>query len=227
MEHPDRFTDRTEAGRALAQHVAQYLQHAGYGGRPLIAALPRGGVPVGLELAHAVDGDLDIVVARKIGLPWQPELGIGAVTADGPPILDHRVLAQVGLTAQQLNPAIERERAEVHRRLRRYHGDQPPPRVTGRVVIVVDDRLATGVTARAALASLRAQEPDRLLYAAPVCAPESADLLRRDADAVICLRMPARFRADGQWYTDFTQLDDEQVTQLLARSWHTTPTRRP
>jgi len=178
-------------------------------------------------VVRAVNDEIDVVVARKIGLPWQPELGVGAVAADGPPVLDQQLLAQVGLTERQLAPAIERERAEVHRRLRRYRGERPPPAVAGRVVVVVDDGLATGVTARVALANLRAQGPDRLLFAAPVCAPQSADLLRRDADAVICVHIPARFRAVGVWYADFTQLADEQVVQLLVRAWSSTPTRRP
>ncbi len=225
MSRPELFADRTEAGRALAGKVVEHLSRAGYAGRPLVAALPRGGVPVGLEVARAVDGDLDVVVARKIGLPWQPELGVGAVTAAGPTVLDRRLLAQVRLPEHQLQAAIDRERAEVHRRLRRYRGDRPPPVVAGRMVIVVDDGLATGVTARAALASLHAQRPAQLVFAAPVCAPGAATVLGREADAVICVQSPAGFRAVGQWYKDFAQLDDEQVVQLLARAWNTSPTR--
>src|SRR6266540_4258307 len=157
MSRPELFADRTEAGRALAGKVVEHLSRAGYAGRPLVAALPRGGVPVGLEVARAVDGDLDVVV--------------------------------------------------------------------GRMVIVVDDGLATGVTARAALASLHAQRPAQLVFAAPVCAPGAATVLGREADAVICVQSPAGFRAVGQWYKDFAQLDDEQVVQLLARAWNTSPTR--
>jgi predicted phosphoribosyltransferase len=224
MAGPDPFPDRTQAGRVL-----------GRGGRRVPAAdrvrrtavgrgAARGGVPVGLEVARAVDGDLDVVVARKIGLPWQPELGVGAVTADGPPILDRRLLALVRLPEHQVQPLIERERAEVHRRLRGYRGDRPAPPVAGRVVIVVDDGLATGVTARAALASVRAQEPDRLVFAAPVCAAESAQVLQREADAVICVHAPTRFGAVGQWY-DFAQLDDDRGVRPLNQTWNTTPTR--
>src|SRR5690348_1179214 len=119
MYSPDRFADRTEAGRALGAVVARHLGDPRPGPRPLVAALPRGGVPVGVQVARAVGADLDVLVARKIGLPWQPELGIGAVTANGPPILDRRMLAYAGLSEDRLRPAIDRERAEVYRRLRR------------------------------------------------------------------------------------------------------------
>ncbi len=218
MRRPDRFTDRAQAGRVLGALVAEHLREVGVVGRPLVAALPRGGVPIGLEVARAVDADLDVVVTRKIGLPWQPELGVGAVTADGPPILDRATLSRVGLSEQRLLAAIERERAEVHRRLRRYRGNRPPPVIAGRTVVVVDDGLATGVTARAALTSLRTADPGQLIFAAPVCAPESAQALRPDADAVLCLLAPRGFHAVGQWYVDFRQLTDDEVVALLAQA---------
>ncbi|HEY3009243.1 MAG TPA: phosphoribosyltransferase family protein [Micromonosporaceae bacterium] len=212
------FADRAQGGRLLGTRVAEYLDGLGPpADAPLVLALPRGGVPVGLEVARAVGAELDVVVARKIGLPGHSEFGIGAVTDEGPPIFNHAVLRQTGLTEQDLAGAVAAERAEVARRLRRYRGDRPPPRIAGRTVIVVDDGLATGVTAFAALRALRQRRPERLIFAAPVCADDSAAALSASAaDAVICLLRPRRFRAVGEWYADFAQLTDDEVEQLLA-----------
>ena len=219
MYRADRFADRAQAGQALGTVVARYLGPSGSGTRPLVMALPRGGVPVGAEVARAIGADLDIVVARKIGLPWQPELGVGAVTADGPPVLDRQLLARVRLSEPELRAAVDRERAEVYRRLRRYRGDRPPPVVADRVVVVVDDGLATGVTARAAVASLRTAAPRQLIFAVPVCAPQSAQALRPEVDAVLWVLAPPGFHAVGEWYDDFRQLSDAQVVSQLAAAW--------
>jgi putative phosphoribosyl transferase len=218
------FADRARAGRALAVVVAQDLGRHPGGGRPIVLALPRGGVPVAYEVARALDADLDVLVARKIGLPWQQEFGIGAVAEHGTPLFDEWVLRQVGLTETELAPAVERERAEVRRRLRTYRGNRPPPDLTGRTVVVVDDGLATGVTARAALRGLRGERPARLIFAAPVCAADSAELVRADADAVLCVRRPEDFGAVGAWYEDFRQLTDDEVSALLQRAWHSART---
>lgn len=215
------FIDRTEAGRILAERVAAYLSREEPPARPpLVLALPRGGVPVGFEVARATGGELDVVVARKIGMPGHPEFGIGAVTGDGPPILNQHVLRQADLTEEDLAGAIAAERVEARRRVRRYRGDRPPPEVTGRVVVVVDDGLATGVTALAALRAVRARKPARLIFATPVCAQDAATALSGLADAVICVQRPADFRAVGQWYIDFDQLSDAQVETILARAEH-------
>jgi predicted phosphoribosyltransferase len=207
------FADRRDAGRALAGPVAD----AGLDD-PLVLALPRGGVPVGYEVAAALGAELDVVVARKVGVPWRPELGVGAVTGDGPPVFDAEILRLAGLTAADLAPVVERERGEVRRRLARYRGDRPPPRVAGRSVVVVDDGLATGVTARAALGALRAQSPARLVFAAPVCAAEPAEALAGDCDQVICVHRLDDFVAVGRWYRDFTQITDAEVVALLDRT---------
>ncbi len=142
MADADPFTDRTEAGRSLAPVVATHLDRLAHHGRPLVLALPRGGVPVGYEVARAVDADLDVIAARKIGVPGQPEVGLGAVTEDGPPILDRTLLHHLGLDERQIQPLIQRERAEVHRRLARYRGDRPHPNLSDRTVVIVDDGLA-------------------------------------------------------------------------------------
>jgi predicted phosphoribosyltransferase len=214
------FADRAEGGRLLASRVEAYLGGLGPGPSPrppLVLALPRGGVPVGLEVARGIGGVLDVAVARKIGMPGHTEFGIGAVTEDGPAIFNRTVLRQAGLTESDLAGAVAAERAEVARRLRRYRGDRPPPDVTGRVVIVIDDGLATGVTAFAAVRALRRRCPERLIFAAPVCAADSAGALESAVDALICVRRPRQFRAVGEWYADFSQLTDEQVEEILAR----------
>lgn len=185
--------------------------------RPLVLALPRGGVPVAAEVAAATGGELDIVVARKVGAPGQPELGIGALAEDGPPVFDRQALTHLRLTENDLVYSVERERAEVRRRVRRYRGDRNPPDVRDRVVVLVDDGLATGVTARAALRWLRGHRPRVLLLAVPVCSPKARDALAAEADAVLCLRSPDTFRAVGQWYTDFSQLTDDDVDRVLHR----------
>jgi putative phosphoribosyl transferase len=211
------FRDRAEAGAILGAEVATHLSSTGVPGRPLVLALPRGGVPVGREVARAVDGDLDVVVARKIGMPGQPEYGIGAVTADGPPMFGPHV-HNVDLTGPEITTTIAAEQAEARRRLGRYRGDRPPPDVAGRTVIVVDDGVATGVTALAALRHLREQQPQRLIFAAPVCAPDTATTLGKEADAVICTRTPHNFAAVGSWYEDYRQLEDDDVEAILTEA---------
>lgn len=211
------FGNRSDAGRALGAAVEKYLRYHLPNERPLVLALPRGGVPVGLEVARAVNGDLDVLICRKIGLPWQPEFGVGAIAEDGDPIFNHDVLRQVGLTEESLAPAVERQRREVQRMQRQYRGDRPPPEVADRLVVVVDDGLATGITARAALASVRARHPRHLILAAPVCAADTLAALQNDADKIVCVEVPEALIAIGYWYHDFGQLTDDEVQSILAR----------
>jgi putative phosphoribosyl transferase len=209
------FADRDEAGRVLADEITRLCPAAPGEQRPLVLALPRGGVPVAAPVAARLGADLDVVVARKIGAPGRPEYGIGAIAEDGPPSFDIDALDALGLTESGLADTVAAERAELARRIQRYRGDRPLPSITGRTVIVVDDGLATGVTAVATLRWLRLRAPARLILALPVCAAAARDLVDAEADQVLCLHMPPLFRAVGQWYDDFGQLTDADVDRVL------------
>lgn len=212
------FADRTEAGRILGDLLAERLPRAAQSGA-LVLGLPRGGVPVAVAVAHRLGAELDITVARKIGFPGQPEFGIGAVSAVGAPVFDHATLRQAGITEASMSAQVDAERAEARRRLRRYRGNRPPPAIRDRLVVVVDDGLATGVTARAALRSVRLEQPAHTVFAAPVCAADSAEALAAEADTVLCAGTPRHFRAVGAWYAEFPQLTDAQVEAMLRAEW--------
>ena len=213
----DRFADRAEAARALAERVAVHLGTSAVESRPLVVALPRGGAPIGARVAEVIGGELDVLVVRKIPAPGRPEYGVGALTDDGVATFDRTALDQLGLTEQDLAETVELERAEARRRLRRYRGDRPALDVRNRIVVVVDDGLATGVTARAALRRLRAGGPRRLILAVPVCSAAARAAMATEADRVICLLTPADFAAVSRWYADFRQLTDRDVELALAR----------
>jgi putative phosphoribosyl transferase len=213
------FADRSAAGRILGARLLALStadEAALHLAKTVVLALPRGGVPVGREVARALDVPLDVLVTRKIGYPLQPELGVGAVAEGGQPVFDSEMLARLGLTAAALRPVVTRERAELGRRIAAYRGDRPAPAVRGRDVVVVDDGLATGVTARAALRAVRAAGADRIVLAVPVAAPSSAMAMLAEADLVVILAAPPSFRAVGEWYQSFGQLTDSDVVRLLA-----------
>ncbi|MEV6820640.1 phosphoribosyltransferase family protein [Nocardiopsis dassonvillei] len=212
------FADRSEAGRRLAERVRPFAVD-----EPLVLALPRGGVPVGAELALRLGADFDVLMVRKIGLPGHPEMGVGAVAEDGRVLYDDRALARLHVPRQALSDTVAAERDELDRRRRVYRGERPPPRIAGRDCVVVDDGVATGGTARAALRMVRQAGPARLVLAVPVASPEAVALLREEADALVVLSAPDNFRAVGEWYRDFGQLSDDHVTAILAENAHTRP----
>ncbi|MEV0667707.1 phosphoribosyltransferase [Actinomadura luteofluorescens] len=207
------YTDRAEAGRVLAARLATM----GLDGA-VVLALPRGGVPVGHEIARHLEVPLDVLVTRKIGYPPQPELGVGAIAEGGDPVFDEGLLARLGLRADDLAPTVEAERAELDRRVAAYRHGRPLPPVAGRPVIVVDDGLATGGTARAAVRAVRGRGPSRLVLAVPVGAAETVRSLEAEVDDLVVPVAPWDFQAVGQWYRDFGQLSDADVTAWLERA---------
>jgi putative phosphoribosyl transferase len=207
------FEDREDAGRRLAERLARYRDE-----RPVVFALPRGGVPVGYEISRSLGAPLDVFVARKLGAPGQPEFGIGAVAPGGVRVLNANVVERLGIPADYLEAVTRKETAEVERRLRHFRGGRPEPEVRGRTVILVDDGLATGVTARAAVEALRRLEPRRLVLAAPVCAAQTAERLGPEVDELVCLTEPPDLGAIGFWYRNFEQTSDEEVIGLLERA---------
>ena len=209
------FSDRVEAGRRLAAELVRRFPHI-RDEDPLVLAIPRGGVPVGHEVARAIDAPLDLFIARKLGAPGHEELGIGAVAPGGTRFLDADAIRMLGVPDAYIEEITRKELAELDRRLHRFRCDRPPPRIEDRSVVLVDDGLATGVTALASLTALRLQRPRRLLFAAPVCSVEGAEAVARQADAVVCVAMPERFFGVGAWYHDFAQTTDEEVVELLG-----------
>jgi putative phosphoribosyl transferase len=211
------FEDRGDAGRRLAEQLAPYAEE-----RPVVFALPRGGVPVGAEVSRSLGAPLEVIVSRKLGAPGQPEFGIGAVALGGVRVLNERAVRALGIEEDYLEMVSARELAEAERRLMLFRGDRPYPDLEGRTAIVVDDGLATGVTARAALLALRRMNPQRLVLAIPVCASQTAKLLRSETDDLICLLAPTDLEAVGLWYRNFEQTSDEEVIRLLEQAHRST-----
>jgi putative phosphoribosyl transferase len=207
------FEDRRDAGRRLAGKLSRFTDE-----RPVVFALPRGGVPVGYEISRSLGVPLDVFVSRKLGAPDQPEFGIGAVAAGGVRVLNQDVVRRLGIPDDYIEQITAQETAEVGRRLRYFRGQRPEPEVGGRTAILVDDGLATGVTARAAVESLRRRGPKRLVLAAPVCAAQTAELFESRVDDLVCLECPSDLGAIGFWYRNFEQTSDEEVVELLERA---------
>lgn len=208
------FTDRIDAGQRLAKALAAYKDK-----HPVVLALPRGGVPVAAEVAQALSAPLDLILVRKIGVPDQPELAMGAVV-DGPApmvVRNDHVIRLAGIGESEFNRVRDREVAEIERRRKLYVGERPHPELAGRTVIVVDDGVATGATTRAALRATRARKPGRLVLAVPVAPTDTLNELRGEADDIICLEDYADFGAIGLFYSDFRQTTDQEVIDLLAR----------
>jgi predicted phosphoribosyltransferase len=209
------FDDRAEAGRVLAEALRAYR-----GRKDLIVlALPRGGVPVGYEVARSLGAPLDAFVVRKLGVPGYAELAMGAIASGGIRVLNEDVVAALGPTARNaIEQVTEAELAELHSRERRYRDDRPPPDLRGRCVILVDDGLATGATMRAAARAIRQRNPSELVVAVPVAAESSCIEMRAEADAVICASTPEPFYGVGQFYRHFPQTSDDEVRELLHRA---------
>lgn len=208
---PQRFTDRYEAGRELARVLGHYAH------RPevWVLGLPRGGVPVAYEVACALGAPLDVLIVRKLGVPGQEELAMGAIAPGGVRVLNHELLEQLRIEDERLEQVEQKERAELERRQQAYRGQRPFPDLTGKTVILVDDGLATGASMRAAALAVRAMNPARVVIAAPVAPPDTCEALLEVADEVRVLRQPEPFRAVGLWYEHFPQTDDEEVRRLL------------
>lgn len=206
-----RYEDRHDAGRQLAAALAGYR-----GQGVVVVGLPRGGVPVAAEVARGLGAPLDVLVVRKLGVPHQRELAFGAIGEEGVRVLNDTVVRRAGLSAEMIAAVEDSERTELQRRLERYRAGRIALPLTGRVVIVVDDGLATGATARAAALVARARGAAQVILASPIGAPDTVAALREVADEVVCLGAPRGFTAVGQGYRDFSQISDEQVCELLG-----------
>ena len=205
------FLDRRDAGRQLAK----LLQHYAHGDEPLVLGLPRGGVPVAFEVARALDAELDVFMVRKLGVPGQEELAMGAIASGDIVAWNEDVLAAMRVAREDMAATLARERAELARRARAYRGERASPRIEGRTVVLVDDGLATGASMRAAARALRERNPRELVIAVPVAAAETSRDLRREADELVCAAQPDPFYAVGLWYQDFSATADEEVSKLL------------
>lgn len=209
-----RFKDRRDAGRRLADQLANSNTALH---NPLTLGLPRGGIPVAAEIAHQLSAPLDVFVAHKIGAPGREELGIGAAAEGDDDIVTTDIATRLGIDDTRLRALAEHTRREIDRRVHLYRGNRPLPQVDRRVVVLVDDGLATGVTAEAALNAIRQHNPHRLVLAVPVAARESITRLAQYADDIVCAVVPEHFFAVGEWYDDFDQITDDEVKELLNR----------
>lgn len=209
------FADRDEAGRLLADEVAKLRLR-----KPVVLALPRGGVPVAAQVAARLNAPLDLVLVRKLGAPGQPELAIGAVVDGKRPeiVLNEEIIRLIGVSKDFIEAEMKRQLEIIEKRRKLYYEGHQHPELKGHDVVVIDDGVATGATLRSALHALRRQEPSRLIAAVPVAPAETVELLRRDADEVVCLETPYPFGAIGYFYRDFSQVSDETVAELLHRA---------
>jgi putative phosphoribosyl transferase len=208
------FQNRTEAGQKLATKLTPYFAQPDV----LVLAMPRGGVPVGCEIARALHAPVDVFVVRKLGVPWDPELAMGAVATGGVRVLDHDIIGSLAIPHEEVAKVAAREELELERRERAYRGGRVPLPIAGKKVILVDDGIATGSTVRAGIAALRKLQPARIVIAVPVAPHATCTILRKLADEVVCAVEAEEFFAIGEWYEDFTQLSDHEVQNLLENA---------
>ena len=216
------FRNRREAGQFLAKRLEAYAQKQDV----IVLALPRGGVPVGFEIATRLGVPFDIFLVRKLGAPIYEELAMGAIASGGIRVLNHEVISKLGITPQMIDAVAAEEQRELERREQEYRGDRRPAEIRGRTVILVDDGLATGASMRAAVIALKQQQPERIIVAVPVGASETCAQFQGEVDEVVCGIEPRDLGAVGAWYTDFTQTTDDEVRALLASRAHTQKLKR-
>lgn len=209
------YTDRIQAGHILADHLQQYVDKPDL----LVLALPRGGVPVAGIVAERLGASLDLMLVRKLGVPGHEELAMGAIAIGNARVLNPEVVEALDISDDLLDTITQRERRELARQQRFYRGDQPPPRVHHRPIMLVDDGLATGASMRVAVAALKQQNPCELVVAIPVAPPDTVQRLRPEVDDLICPLMPPAFGGVGRWYDDFSQTTDMQVKEILQNAW--------
>ncbi len=214
MSDGERFRDRAEAGRTLAGRLSEYADRDDV----VVLALPRGGVPVAYEVARALGAPLDVFLVRKLGVPGHAELAMGAIASGGTRVLNEEIVAGLGISPELIDAVAARESVELSRRERAYRGDRPPIDVRNRIVILIDDGLATGATMRAAAAGLRRAGPREIVVAVPLASRETCEAFRAEVDVVVCASTPEPFYAVGLWYEDFAQTTDAEVRDLLARA---------
>lgn len=212
MIAPRPYRDRREAGQILAAHIREQISPA----PTTVLALPRGGVPVGFEVARVLEAPLDVFVVRKLGVPQQPELAMGAIASGGYQLLNEPLILDLGISRREIQAVADREGAELAERERKYRALRSPLNVQGRTVILVDDGLATGFTMRAAIAANRQRGASRLMVAVPVGAADTCCEIAREVDALVCPLQPEEFTAVGHWYQDFAPTPDEEVGECLA-----------
>lgn len=217
------FLNRSVAGRMLAPRLREFAHRDDV----IVLGLPRGGVAVGLEVARRLAAPMDVLVVRKLGVPGQEELAMGAIASGGIEFRDTAIIAALNLSEASIKAVLERERAELHRRELLYRDRRPEPCLTDKIVILVDDGIATGATMHAAVRAVQTRRPQAIVVAAPVASTEAADSLRQEASAVVTVLTTPRLFAIGQYYRDFPQLADEEVQALLARCWNQNGVNRP
>jgi predicted phosphoribosyltransferase len=208
------FNDRVDAGRKLAKDLLKYANRSDV----LILALPRGGVPVAFEVAKELNVKMDVFIVRKLGVPGNEELAMGAIASDNIRVLNEDVVMSFQIPERVIDTVAEKERRELERRERAYRGDRPKPEIEGSTVILIDDGLATGATMRAAAAALKTKNPAKIVIAVPTAAPDTCEIFRKEVDEIICLATPEPFYGVGAWYEDFSQTTDKEVCELLDKA---------